>query len=159
MPCGGDCTGVSTAPLRGTAGTLRMPAVTEPPEQEAQTPAPEGETVGKRIRRLRHERGLSQRDIASPGVSYAYVSRIAVGVAGDAVQLFESALGELPEHDHALRVRFTNYLSCALADKGEFERARNLLGELSDRGEDALDAAGRAELHWSLARIASMQGH
>ena len=34
------------------------------------------ETIGQRLRRLRKERGLSQRDIASPGVSYAYISRI-----------------------------------------------------------------------------------
>jgi len=34
------------------------------------------ETVGERLRRIRLERGLSQRDLASPGVSYAYISRI-----------------------------------------------------------------------------------
>jgi len=35
--------------------------------------------VGQRIKRLREERGLSQRDLAEPGVSYAYVSRIEDG--------------------------------------------------------------------------------
>jgi len=35
-----------------------------------------GETIGARLRRLRQERGLSQRELASPGVSYAYISRI-----------------------------------------------------------------------------------
>ncbi len=41
-------------------------------------PSPKGqaETIGQRLRRLRHERGLSQRELASPGVSYAYISRI-----------------------------------------------------------------------------------
>src|SRR4029079_4670045 len=34
------------------------------------------ETVGQRLRRLRLERGYSQRDLSSPGVSYAYISRI-----------------------------------------------------------------------------------
>jgi len=34
------------------------------------------ETVGQRLRRLRLERGLSQRQLAAPGVSYAYISRI-----------------------------------------------------------------------------------
>ena len=34
------------------------------------------ETVGARLRRLRLERDLSQRELASPGVSYAYISRI-----------------------------------------------------------------------------------
>jgi transcriptional regulator with XRE-family HTH domain len=35
--------------------------------------------VGDRIRRLRIEKGLSQRDLASPGVTYAYISRIEAG--------------------------------------------------------------------------------
>src|SRR5918912_424210 len=34
------------------------------------------ETVCQRLRRLRLERGLSQRELSGPGVSYAYVSRI-----------------------------------------------------------------------------------
>jgi transcriptional regulator with XRE-family HTH domain len=34
------------------------------------------ETIGGRIKRLRLERGLSQRDLSAPGISYAYLSRI-----------------------------------------------------------------------------------
>lgn len=34
------------------------------------------ETIGERLRRLRLDRGLSQRELAAPGVSYAYISRI-----------------------------------------------------------------------------------
>lgn len=34
------------------------------------------ETVGERLRRLRLDSGLSQRELAAPGVSYAYISRI-----------------------------------------------------------------------------------
>jgi transcriptional regulator with XRE-family HTH domain len=37
------------------------------------------ESIGKRLRRLRTERGLSQRDLSQPGVSYAYISRIEAG--------------------------------------------------------------------------------
>jgi transcriptional regulator with XRE-family HTH domain len=262
-----------------------MPAVAEPPEQEAE-PRRETETIGERVRRLRMERGISQRDLAEKGVSYAYLSRIEAGqrkpslkalrviarklrvpaeyletgdpVAGnvgrdlrlsdtelalrlgrkngeliqrfrdllaeaheeadeaaalrariglglalaregeyreairhlenataspavtaearpdvfatlgrcyasagtpsDAVLLFERCLDELPDNDQALRVRFTAYLSCALADRGDFERARDVLTELADRVEQELDATGRVQLYWSLARIASMQG-
>ncbi|MDP9306777.1 MAG: helix-turn-helix domain-containing protein [Actinomycetota bacterium] len=35
--------------------------------------------VGRRIKALRAERGLSQRDLAGPGMSYAYISRIEAG--------------------------------------------------------------------------------
>jgi transcriptional regulator with XRE-family HTH domain len=35
--------------------------------------------VGQRIKRLGEERGLSRSDLAEPGVSYAYVSRIEDG--------------------------------------------------------------------------------
>jgi transcriptional regulator with XRE-family HTH domain len=37
---------------------------------------PKRETIGKRLHRLRTARGLSQRDLSSPGVSYAYISRV-----------------------------------------------------------------------------------
>src|ERR671931_968213 len=39
-------------------------------------PSREEETIGQRVRRLRLERGLSQRELSGPGVSYAYISRI-----------------------------------------------------------------------------------
>jgi tetratricopeptide (TPR) repeat protein len=37
------------------------------------------ETIGQRLRRLRLERTLSQRELSGPGVSYAYISRIEAG--------------------------------------------------------------------------------
>jgi transcriptional regulator with XRE-family HTH domain len=37
---------------------------------------PKRETIGQRLRRLRTARGLSQRELSSPGVSYAYISRV-----------------------------------------------------------------------------------
>lgn len=36
-------------------------------------------TIGNRIRRLRLEQGLSQREISAPGVTYAYISRVERG--------------------------------------------------------------------------------
>jgi transcriptional regulator with XRE-family HTH domain len=44
------------------------------------------ETVGHRLKRLRLERGLSQRDLSSPGVSYAYISRIEAGARTPSVK-------------------------------------------------------------------------
>src|SRR5436190_719667 len=37
------------------------------------------EPIAVRLRRLRLERGLSQRELSGPGVSYAYISRIEAG--------------------------------------------------------------------------------
>ena len=44
------------------------------------------ETIGQRLRRLRSERGLSQRELSEPGVSYAYISRIEGGARRPSVK-------------------------------------------------------------------------
>jgi transcriptional regulator with XRE-family HTH domain len=44
------------------------------------------ETIGQRLRRLRLERGSSQRELSSPGVSYAYISRIEAGTRQPSVK-------------------------------------------------------------------------
>jgi transcriptional regulator with XRE-family HTH domain len=59
------------------------------------------ESIGARIRRLRLERGLSQRDLSEPGVSYAYVSRIEAGARQPslkAIRLLAGKLGVSPEY-------------------------------------------------------------
>jgi tetratricopeptide (TPR) repeat protein len=250
----------------------------------APTVGQEEETVGQRLKRLRLERGLSQREVSGPGVSYAYVSRIEAGqrkpsvkamrtlarklrvpleyletgdplpslhrremrlgdaelalrlqrdpaatehafrellaeaheaadeaaalrarvglglalahrgeyreaitylekatesaavapamrpdvyaalgrcyaMHGDgkrAVNLFRKALATIPNDDLALRVRFTAYLSSALADLGDLTEAREVAATLSDRAD--LDARGRAMLYWAQARAESMTG-
>jgi len=253
---------------------------------------PEGaaaETIGQRLRRLRHERGLSQRELASPGVSYAYISRIEAGArrpsvkalrmlakklgvsadyletgseirdieerelriadaelelrlaeqpgeaarkleglrdealaAGDAVaaaranvalglaaaaggrnaeavaqleaglelsplspsarpdvfatlgrayvanarsdkavELFERCLAEVSQdapEDLAAQVRFSTYLSYALTDLGELERAQSVLETVLDQAEALTDAYSRVRLYWSLARLSGLQG-
>src|SRR3989441_13216551 len=48
--------------------------------------AAQAETIGQRLRRLRTERRLSQRELASPGVSYAYISRIEAGTRQPSVK-------------------------------------------------------------------------
>lgn len=247
------------------------------------------ETIGARLRRLRTERGLSQRELSQPGVSYAYISRIEAGTrqpsvkalrklarklgvsaeyletgsevsaeeerelrlvdaelqlrlnedpasaetrlkqllaeatdAGDvpaatrarialgnaalergraaeavallqpaaeedgvlpavrpdvfselgrayamlgdldrAVELFERCLAaverEEPENMPA-RVRYATYLSYALSDAGEIERAQEVLSEIVDVSEELADAGMRVKLYWSLARLAGMRG-
>jgi len=44
------------------------------------------ESIGARLKRLRLQRGLSQRDLSSPGVSYAYISRIEAGARTPSVK-------------------------------------------------------------------------
>ena|SRR6266571_1068105 len=54
------------------------------------------ESIGNRLHRLRRERGLSQRDISSAGVSYAYISRIEAGArtpSVKAIRLLAEKLG------------------------------------------------------------------
>ena len=249
----------------------------------------QAETIGQRLRRLRHERGFSQRELASPGVSYAYISRIEAGArrpsvkalrmlarklgvsadyletgselrdtderelkiadaelelrlaehpdeaeaklavlrddavdAGDtvaaaranialglaaastgrtaatierleaglagfqlspnvrpdvyatlgraysasgrpdlAVELFERCLEELEASapdDTAARLRFTSYLSYALTDRGDLERAQEVLDDVLDKAEDLADPYSRVRLYWSLARLTELQG-
>lgn len=67
----------------------------------ADQPEQAEETIGKRLRRLRLERGLSQREISGRGVSYAYVSRIEAGhrePSEKAVRLLARKLRVSKEH-------------------------------------------------------------
>lgn len=60
---------------------------------------PGAETIAQRLRRLRLERSLSQRALASPGVSYAYISRIEAGTrqpSVKAVRMLARKLGVSP---------------------------------------------------------------
>jgi transcriptional regulator with XRE-family HTH domain len=59
------------------------------------------ETIGQRLKRLRLERGLSQRDISSPGLSYAYISRLEADVRTPSVKALRkiaNRLGVTVEH-------------------------------------------------------------
>ena len=260
-----------------------MQRVSDRPREAAE------ETIGERLRRLRRERGLSQRELASPGVSYAYISRIEGGArrpsvkalrmlarklgvtadyletgseirdteerelriadaelelrladdtaeaerklealrdeafeAGDAlaasrasialglasahagrnhdaikrleagleladvspsmrpdvyatlgrslaasgetqraVDLFERCLTDVSREtpdDLTAQVRFTTYLSYALTDLGDLERAEEVLQEAIAQAEDATDAYSRVRLYWSVARLNEVQG-
>lgn len=59
------------------------------------------EPIGVRLHRLRKERGLSQRELAGPGVSYAYISRIEAGTRRPSVKALRTLarkLGVSPEY-------------------------------------------------------------
>jgi transcriptional regulator with XRE-family HTH domain len=82
-----------------------------------------------------------------------------LGRADEAVEMLEDALGDLgsqtPEAA-GIRLRLATYLSYALTDLGQFEHARAVLEEI-DAGV-ALDPHGQVTMHWSLARLAYMEG-
>jgi transcriptional regulator with XRE-family HTH domain len=59
------------------------------------TPSPSGETIGQRLKRLRLERGFSQRELAAPGVSYAYISRIEAGTRQPSVKALRKLAAKL----------------------------------------------------------------
>jgi transcriptional regulator with XRE-family HTH domain len=95
--------------------------------------------------------------VVRPDVYAALGRCYAMGGGGArAVELFTDALTTIPEDDLALRVRFTAYLSAALADLGELSEAREVAATLSERAD--LDARGRAMLYWAQARAESMDG-
>src|SRR2546422_2651758 len=54
-----------------------------------------GETIGQRLKRLRLERGQSQRELAAPGVSYAYISRIEAGTRQPSVKALRRLAAKL----------------------------------------------------------------
>src|SRR5215468_1104556 len=53
------------------------------------------ESVGARLRRLRLERGLSQRQLSAPGISYAYISRIEAGARRPSVKALRMLAAKL----------------------------------------------------------------
>jgi transcriptional regulator with XRE-family HTH domain len=84
----------------------------------------------------------------------------AAGSPREAVALFERALDEVarvePENMHA-RVRYSTYLSYALTDLGELQRARAVVGELFAGRNDGADRYTRVRLYWSLGRLSLEQ--
>jgi transcriptional regulator with XRE-family HTH domain len=92
---------------------------------------------------------------ATLGHAYA-----AAGLADQAVALFEHALEELSRLEpgnRAAEVRYATYLSYALTDLGDIERAGSLLAELWARSEHVEDRYTRIRLYWSLGRVALEQ--
>ena len=82
------------------------------------------------------------------------------GMPGRAVELFEHGLRELAElapEDLATRVRFSTYLSYALTDLGELQRAKSVVTEVIASSDDVTDPYTRVRLLWSLGRIALEQ--
>src|SRR6266513_4093984 len=125
------------------------------------------ETVGQRLRRLRQENGFSQRELASPGVSYAYISRIEAGARrpsvkalrqlarklGVSVEYLEtgSDLREVDERE--LRLADAE-LELRLAEDGEkaLEIVRQILDDASAAGDSTSTLRARVAIGLAEAR-------
>jgi len=125
---------------------------------------PREESVGERLRRLRQERRLSQRELASPGVSYAYISRIEAGTRQPSVKALRKlarklgVTAEYLETGSEVREQDLRELRLAQAEldvrlsgdpQAGYQTLRELLSEAEDAGDVA--AARRARVSLGLA--------
>ena len=127
-----------------------------------------GETIGQRLKRLRLERGLSQRELAAPGVSYAYISRIEAGTRQPSVKALRRLAGKLgvtadfletgsdldPSHERELKLTDLE-LAVRL---GETEGAEAGLVALADEALAAGDRRTLLRTHVALAALAQDRG-
>src|ERR687887_18050 len=90
------------------------------------------------------------------GQSYA-----ALGAPDRAVRVFEECLArvrtEVPD-DVAVQIRYATFLSYALTDAREYDRAANVVHEALSRADDQTDPYTRVRLYWSLARLNAVEG-
>jgi tetratricopeptide (TPR) repeat protein len=117
------------------------------------------EGVGARLKRLRLQRGFSQRDLSSPGVSYAYISRIEAGARTPSVKALRKLsqkLGISVEYLETGRdIRDTDDRELRLADaelelrlRGETAETEQKLERILKEAQEAGDqiAASRAAI-------------
>ena len=101
---------------------------------------PAEEPFGRRLRRLRRERGLSQRQLSGPGVSYAYISRLEAGArrpSVKAIRLLARKLGVSPEYLETGR-------DLAVREDREIRLAEAELELRLERNEETAEQALRA---------------
>jgi tetratricopeptide (TPR) repeat protein len=94
---------------------------------------------------------------------YATLARAysASGQPRRAVELLEDCLSQTQaqaQEDVSAEVRFATYLSYALSDLGELERARVVVRQALGRAQKTPDPYSRVRLYWSLARLSLMEG-
>jgi transcriptional regulator with XRE-family HTH domain len=106
------------------------------------------ESVGERLRRLRLACGLSQRELACPGVSYAYISRIEAGTR-------QPSMKALRQLARKLDVAPTYLETGREIDEGQERELRLADAELTLRLGDPVEAEAR--LH-ELAHAAAEAG-
>jgi transcriptional regulator with XRE-family HTH domain len=127
-----------------------------------------GETIGERLKRLRLERGFSQRELAAPGVSYAYISRIEAGTRQPSVKALRRLAAKLevtagyletgfdlgPEEARELHLSDLELAIRLGDDKGAAAPLQKLVADAVLAGDRA--SAGRARV--ALADLAQQAG-
>ncbi|MGB2953845.1 MAG: tetratricopeptide repeat protein [Gaiellaceae bacterium] len=125
------------------------------------------ETIGQRLRRLRLERGLSQRELSAPGVSYAYISRIEAGARrpsvkalrmlapklGISVEYLETGRDLSDDEERELRLADAE-LELRLADdpSGAEQKLQGIFEEARRAGDPVAATRARLALGLSAAR-------
>ena len=135
----------------------------------AENPEGQVETIGQRLRRLRLERGLSQRELSERGVSYAYISRIEAGArrpSVKALRMLARKLGVSADYlETGSEIRDTDErelqigdaeLELRLAESAEKAEAR--LDRLRDEALAAGDAVAASRANIALGLAAAHAG-
>jgi tetratricopeptide (TPR) repeat protein len=128
------------------------------------------ESVGARLKRLRLQRGFSQRDLSSPGVSYAYISRIEAGARTPSVKALRKLAQKLGVSVEYLEtgkdIRDVDDRELRLAD-AELElrlaentaEAERKLSELLDEAVGAGDFVSATRARLALGLVAASRGN
>src|SRR5262249_38043502 len=128
------------------------------------------ETIGARLKRLRLQSGFSQRDLSSPGVSYAYISRIEAGARTPSVKALRKLsqkLGVSVEYLETGRdIRDVADRELRLADAElELRLARNTaeaekkLTEVFDEAAQAGDVVSATRAQLALGLVSAQRGN
>jgi tetratricopeptide (TPR) repeat protein len=134
------------------------------------TEATSNETIGARLKRLRLQRGFSQRDLSSPGVSYAYISRIEAGARtpsvkalrklsqklGVSVEYLETGSDLRDVDDRELRLADAE-LELRLGDN--VVEAERKLSDLLDEAVKAGDVPSGTRARLALGLVAAQRGN
>jgi transcriptional regulator with XRE-family HTH domain len=128
------------------------------------SPPAAGETIGERLKRLRLERDLSQRELAAPGVSYAYISRIEAGTRQPSVKALRRLAAKLGVSADYLETgsdldpaaaRELRLSDLELAIRlGEIDGAESALEAAKSEADAAGDRAAAIRARVALAQIA-----
>jgi tetratricopeptide (TPR) repeat protein len=135
---------------------MYRPATKMPEAMPVLTEGHQAETIGARLKRLRLERSFSQRDLSSPGVSYAYISRIEAGArtpSVKALRMLAAKLGVSVEYLETGRdIRETDARELELADAELELRLNHDTAGAERRLAAVLEDARRAGDHAAASR-------